>query len=93
MYAPLSLLSNAGLQLPTGRRPFISSSRPAVNSTPTPVATRVQRLWRGLVARSSSSPPAQQAIELQPIQDRRFWKSPVRIPVTEVAAAQARNVT
>ncbi|KIJ04527.1 hypothetical protein PAXINDRAFT_22178, partial [Paxillus involutus ATCC 200175] len=33
--------------------------------------------------RRASSPP-----QLQPIQDRRFWKSSVRIPVTEVAAGR-----
>ncbi|KAF8833956.1 WD40 repeat-like protein, partial [Paxillus ammoniavirescens] len=78
------------LDLPTSRRPFISS-RPPVNSTPAPIATRVQRFWRGLFARGSSSSPAQQAIELQPIPDRRFWKSPARPALTEVAAARAKK--
>ncbi|KAF8834156.1 WD40 repeat-like protein [Paxillus ammoniavirescens] len=80
--------------LPTSRRPFISSSQSAADATTVSIATRAQRFWRGLFARGSSSSPAQQAIELQPtgIQDRRFWKSSVRIPITEVAAGHARTV-
>jgi hypothetical protein len=58
-----------------------------------PITARAQRFWRGLVARGSLSSPAQQAIELQPIRDRRFWKSPARPALTEVAAAHAKNVT
>ncbi|KAF8839815.1 WD40 repeat-like protein [Paxillus ammoniavirescens] len=79
------------LDLPTSRRPFISSSRPPVDSTPAPIATRIQRFWRGLVIRRPSSTSAQQGIELQPVQDRRFWKSPLRSPLTEVATAHAKN--
>ncbi|KIJ09184.1 hypothetical protein PAXINDRAFT_17718 [Paxillus involutus ATCC 200175] len=79
------------LDLPTSRRPFTSSSQRPVDSTPPPISTRVQRFWRGLVTRRPSSSPAQQGIELQSVQDRRFWKSPARVPLTEVAAAHAKN--
>ncbi|KIJ08958.1 hypothetical protein PAXINDRAFT_172698 [Paxillus involutus ATCC 200175] len=75
------------LDLPTSRRPFTSSHRPPTDSTTTLTVKRVQRFWRGLVARRTSSSP-QQGIELNEMQDRRFWKSPVRTPVTEVAAGR-----
>ncbi|KIJ13546.1 hypothetical protein PAXINDRAFT_13671 [Paxillus involutus ATCC 200175] len=76
------------LDLPTSRRPITSPPR---DSTTMPIGTRVQRFWRGLVARRFSSSSSQQPNPLQPIQDRRFWKSPDRIPLTEVAAGHARN--
>ncbi|KAF8833066.1 WD40 repeat-like protein [Paxillus ammoniavirescens] len=76
-----------------GRPPIISSSQPPADSTVTvPIGARVQRFWRNLVARRSSSPSGQQAIEPQPIRARRFWKHPIRIPVTEIAAGHAKNV-
>ncbi|KAF8836006.1 WD40 repeat-like protein [Paxillus ammoniavirescens] len=78
------------LDLPTSRRPLISSYRPLPDSTTVPVGTRTQHFWRRLVSRHPSS-PAHQAIELQPIQDRRFWKFPARPALTEVAAAHANE--
>ncbi|KAF8834965.1 WD40 repeat-like protein [Paxillus ammoniavirescens] len=79
------------LDLPTNRRPVISSSQPAADAATVPIVARARRFWRGLVAHGSSSSPAQQAIPLQTIQDRRFWKSPARPALTEVAAAHAKN--
>ncbi|KAF8839806.1 WD40 repeat-like protein [Paxillus ammoniavirescens] len=76
------------LDLPTSRRPITSPPR---DSTTVPTGTPVQRFWRGLVARRFSSSSSLQPISLQPIQDRRFWKSPNRTPLTEVAAGHARN--
>ncbi|KAF8835699.1 WD40 repeat-like protein [Paxillus ammoniavirescens] len=75
------------LDLPTSRRPFISSPRPPADSAPVSAMKRVQRFWHGLVARRSSS-PRQQAIEVDGVQNRRFWKSRIRAPVTEVAAGR-----
>ncbi|KAF8839968.1 WD40 repeat-like protein [Paxillus ammoniavirescens] len=82
------------LDLPTSRRPLISPSRPLPDSTTVPAGTRIRHFWRSLVSRDPPS-PAQRAIDLQPtgIQDRRFWKSSVPIPITEVAAGHARTVT
>ncbi|KAF8836019.1 hypothetical protein BDN67DRAFT_1015027 [Paxillus ammoniavirescens] len=51
-----------------------SSHRPPATSATAPVVKCVQRLWRRLLARHSAF-PAQQAIEPQPIQDHRFWKT------------------
>ncbi|KIK93250.1 hypothetical protein PAXRUDRAFT_829161 [Paxillus rubicundulus Ve08.2h10] len=79
------------LDLPTSRRPFTSSSRSLVDSTPAPIPTRVQRFWRSLVAGHPSSSHAQQELGLQPVPHRRFWKFPARIPLTEVAAGKAKN--
>ncbi|KAF9234438.1 hypothetical protein BU15DRAFT_79046 [Melanogaster broomeanus] len=56
--------------LPTG-----ATSAPL--GRPAPIATRVQHLWRGLIARNSPSSPTLSATEDQPTsQERRFWKSP-----------------
>ncbi|KAF9222336.1 WD40 repeat-like protein [Gyrodon lividus] len=77
------------LDLP--RHPITLSCQPLVppdNSTPPPIIKRIQRFWRGLVAPRSPSSPSQPAIELQPIETHRFWKSVVRTPVTEVAASR-----
>ncbi|KIJ13545.1 hypothetical protein PAXINDRAFT_13670 [Paxillus involutus ATCC 200175] len=76
------------LDLPTSRRPFTSFPQLPTHSATVPP---VKRFWHGLVGRRSSSSPPQQAIELQPIQERRFWKFSVVTPVTEVAAAHAKN--
>ncbi|KAF9222339.1 WD40 repeat-like protein [Gyrodon lividus] len=73
---------------PATRRLITPTSQPFVhpaNPPTSPTVTRVRRFWRGLVARSASS-PAQQATELQSMHERRFWKAPAHIPVTEVAA-------
>ncbi|KAF9222264.1 WD40 repeat-like protein [Gyrodon lividus] len=93
--APKGLSNNQALyqpdflDLPTTRRPITPTSQPLAdpaNPTARPVVTRVQHFWRGLVTyRSSSLRPV---IELQPIEGRHFWKSPVRVPVTEVAAGR-----
>ncbi|KIK93124.1 hypothetical protein PAXRUDRAFT_829277 [Paxillus rubicundulus Ve08.2h10] len=80
--------------LPLGRRPIIPSSRlrrHPTDSTTVPITIRVQRFMRGFFARRSSSPA--QAIELQPTREHHFWKFPSRIPLTEVAAGHAKNVT
>ncbi|KAF9219597.1 WD40 repeat-like protein [Gyrodon lividus] len=72
----------------------ITSSQPLVrpiNSATPPIITRVQRFWHGLVSQRSSSSPSQQTIELQPMQERRFWQFPARVPVTEVGAAHMTN--
>ncbi|KAF8837780.1 WD40 repeat-like protein [Paxillus ammoniavirescens] len=47
-------------------------------------------LWCGLISHCSSAPP-QQAIDLQPNQDRRLWKFSVGTPLTEVVAGHAKN--
>ncbi|KAF8833428.1 WD40 repeat-like protein [Paxillus ammoniavirescens] len=76
-----------------GHPPIASSSqRPADSTVTVPIGARVQRFWRNLVARRSSSSSGQQAIEPQPIRARRFWKHPIPIPVTEIAAGHAKNV-
>ncbi|KIK78195.1 hypothetical protein PAXRUDRAFT_834688 [Paxillus rubicundulus Ve08.2h10] len=79
------------LDLPTTHRPFISSPRPPVDSTPAPISTRIRRFWRSLVAGHPTSSHAQQEHGLQPVPGRRFWKLPARIPLTEVAAGKAKN--
>ncbi|KAF9222321.1 WD40 repeat-like protein [Gyrodon lividus] len=78
-------------QLPC--RPTTSCSQPLVHPDPTPIVTRVQLFWRGLVAPRSASSPPPPAIELQSIETRRFWKSAVRTPVTEVAAGRMTDVS
>ncbi|KIK77357.1 hypothetical protein PAXRUDRAFT_17558 [Paxillus rubicundulus Ve08.2h10] len=79
------------LDLPTTRRPFISSSRSPVDSTPAPISTCVQRFWHSLVAGHASLSHTQQKLGLQPIPGRCFWKLPTHIPLTEVAAGKAKN--
>ncbi|KIJ09302.1 hypothetical protein PAXINDRAFT_17601 [Paxillus involutus ATCC 200175] len=68
-------------------RASIPSSKSAADRPTAPIVTHVQRFWSGLLSRRSSSSPSQQLINLRPRHDRHFWKSPVRIPLTEVAAA------
>ncbi|KIK74197.1 hypothetical protein PAXRUDRAFT_20119 [Paxillus rubicundulus Ve08.2h10] len=67
---------------------------PSVHFQPQSRAFNPSRMFSAILARFQhplARGPSQQAAEPQPIQSRQFWKSPVRIPVTEVAAAQARN--
>ncbi|KAF8838860.1 WD40 repeat-like protein [Paxillus ammoniavirescens] len=83
------------LDLPLSRRSTTLSSRLPncpTDSATAPIATRIHRFWRGLIVRSSSSPPWKTS-ELQHTHDRRFWKPAVRIPVTQVAAGQLTAVT
>ncbi|KIK77810.1 hypothetical protein PAXRUDRAFT_165677, partial [Paxillus rubicundulus Ve08.2h10] len=71
--------------LPTSRRPITPSHRPPATSATAPAVKHVKRFWHEVVAPHSASSPAQQAIELQPIQDRHFGRS------TEVTAGHAEN--